>query len=130
MLSDTVTRTPKHVHLYPLQNNDYQMRSVYVILIMCIIFSINPNLKSTVYCTALSHGGVTEWDFAFKQYKTSTVAAESSRLLSAMACSTQPWILSRYDILVQVARLPQSCTRCLNTYQPYRILNGKLISDR
>ncbi|XP_046380097.2 aminopeptidase N-like [Haliotis rufescens] len=57
---------------------------------------IDPGLKSTVYCTAIKYGGVLEWDFAFTQYKTATVAAESARLLSSMGCSREPWILSRF----------------------------------
>ncbi len=57
--------------------------------------SINPGLKTTVYCTAIKYGGLSEWDFAFQRYKTATVAAESARLLRALACSRETWILSR-----------------------------------
>ncbi len=56
---------------------------------------MDPGLKGTVYCTAIREGGVAEWDFAFRKYKTATVAAESARLLSALGCSSEPWILSR-----------------------------------
>ncbi|XP_041356302.1 aminopeptidase N-like [Gigantopelta aegis] len=57
---------------------------------------INPGLKSTVYCAAIEHGGVAEWDFAFDQYNKAHVAAEKSRLLSSLSCSTETWIISRY----------------------------------
>lgn len=60
--------------------------------------SIDPNLKSTVYCTALRTGGEEEWQFAFDLYKSATVAAEKSRLLSALSCTSEPWLLYRYFI--------------------------------
>ncbi|KAK3602015.1 hypothetical protein CHS0354_027018 [Potamilus streckersoni] len=57
---------------------------------------IDPDLKSTIYCTAVREGGADKWDFALDQYKKSHVAAEKSRLLSAMACTREVWILSKY----------------------------------
>ncbi|KAJ8319602.1 hypothetical protein KUTeg_002846 [Tegillarca granosa] len=48
--------------------------------------SIDASLRYTVYCTGIKYGGVEEWDFAFNQYKTSNVASEKSRLMSALAC--------------------------------------------
>ncbi|KAK3599710.1 hypothetical protein CHS0354_037183 [Potamilus streckersoni] len=58
--------------------------------------TIDPGLKSTVYCTAIEDGGQDEWEFAYNKYKTANLAAEQSRLLSAMSCSKHTWILSRY----------------------------------
>uniref|UniRef100_A0A667XA33 Aminopeptidase n=1 Tax=Myripristis murdjan TaxID=586833 RepID=A0A667XA33_9TELE len=57
---------------------------------------IHPNLKSTVYCNVIAAGGVEEWDFAWRMFKNATVAAEASRLRSAMACAKAPWLLNRY----------------------------------
>jgi len=57
---------------------------------------IPTDIRSTVYCTAIQHGGRAEWDFAYRQYRSSNMAAEKDRLLHAMACSRVPWILSRY----------------------------------
>ncbi|KAM9861190.1 aminopeptidase N-like [Aulostomus maculatus] len=57
---------------------------------------IHPNLKSTVYCVAIAFGGVEEWEFAWGMFKNATVAAEASRLRSAMACTKVPWLLNRY----------------------------------
>ncbi|XP_041789145.1 aminopeptidase N-like [Chelmon rostratus] len=57
---------------------------------------IHPNLKSTVYCTAIASGGVEEWDFAWRMFKNATLASEASRLRSAMACAKAPWLLNRY----------------------------------
>ncbi|XP_042889263.1 aminopeptidase N-like [Penaeus japonicus] len=57
---------------------------------------ISPNLKSTVYCTGVAEGGEEEWNFAWQQYLGSNVATEKSKLLSAMGCTKEVWILSRY----------------------------------
>ncbi|ESP00388.1 hypothetical protein LOTGIDRAFT_238559 [Lottia gigantea] len=57
---------------------------------------IDPGLKTQVYCTAVQYGGIAEWNFAFNQYKTSNVAAEQSRLLRALACTREMWLLNRY----------------------------------
>ncbi|XP_063436761.1 aminopeptidase N-like [Mytilus trossulus] len=60
---------------------------------------INPidvNLRSTVYCIAIQYGGVEEWDFAYKKYKTSDVATEKAALLISLSCSRDVWVLSRF----------------------------------
>ncbi|KAK7096269.1 hypothetical protein V1264_005581 [Littorina saxatilis] len=57
---------------------------------------VDAGLKGTVYCTAIRQGGLEEWTFAYQQYKLAQVAAEEARLLTAMACSSHIWILSRY----------------------------------
>ncbi|XP_047472166.1 aminopeptidase N-like [Penaeus chinensis] len=57
---------------------------------------ISPNLKWTVYCRAIKEGGEAEWDFAWDQYLRTNVASEKTLLLSAMACTKEAWILSRY----------------------------------
>ncbi|XP_068175722.1 aminopeptidase Ey-like isoform X1 [Antennarius striatus] len=58
--------------------------------------TINPNLKSTVYCNAIAAGGVAEWDFAWRMYKNATIASEADKLMYGLSCSTQPWLLNRY----------------------------------
>uniref|UniRef100_A0A8C4HYL1 Aminopeptidase n=1 Tax=Dicentrarchus labrax TaxID=13489 RepID=A0A8C4HYL1_DICLA len=57
---------------------------------------IHPNLKSTVYCSAIAFGGVEEWDFAWRMFKNATLASEASRLRAAMSCTKAPWLLNRY----------------------------------
>uniref|UniRef100_UPI0037E87DE8 aminopeptidase N-like isoform X2 n=1 Tax=Semicossyphus pulcher TaxID=241346 RepID=UPI0037E87DE8 len=57
---------------------------------------IHPNLKSTVYCSAIAFGGVEEWDFAWTMFKNATLASEASKLRAAMACTKAPWLLNRY----------------------------------
>lgn len=60
------------------------------------INKINPNLKSTVYCSAIAEGGVEEWDFAWSMYKNATIASEADKLMYALSCTRQPWLLNRY----------------------------------
>ncbi|KAM9754213.1 aminopeptidase N-like isoform 2-T2 [Menidia menidia] len=58
--------------------------------------SIHPNLRSTVYCNAIAGGGAEEWEFAWQQFRNSTIASEAEKLRAALACSRQPWLLNRY----------------------------------
>lgn len=56
---------------------------------------IHPNLRSTVYCNAISFGGEAEWDFAWAQFRTATLVNEADKLRTALACSREVWILNR-----------------------------------
>ncbi|XP_078103122.1 aminopeptidase Ey-like [Sander vitreus] len=58
--------------------------------------NISANLKYTVYCSAIAAGGVNEWDFAWSMYKNATIASEADKLMSALSCTKQPWLLNRY----------------------------------
>ncbi|KAK2183341.1 hypothetical protein NP493_315g04062 [Ridgeia piscesae] len=55
---------------------------------------IPADLKQTVYCTALKHGGLEEWNFAYKQYTIANVAVEKHKLLRSLSCSSKPWVLN------------------------------------
>ena len=57
--------------------------------------SIHPDLRSTVYCNGVRVGSQDEWNFSFNRYKTVNLAAEKSKLLYAMSCTKEPWLLSR-----------------------------------
>ncbi|XP_062998822.1 aminopeptidase N [Elgaria multicarinata webbii] len=57
---------------------------------------IPPNLRSVIYCSAISTGGVEAWDFAWEIFLRTTVASEADKLRGALACSQEPWILQRY----------------------------------
>lgn len=54
---------------------------------------LSPNQKRLISCTAIENGGQSEWDFAYKIYLASTVAAEKKDLMSAMSCTKQSAIL-------------------------------------
>ncbi|XP_075898957.1 aminopeptidase N-like [Nelusetta ayraudi] len=57
---------------------------------------IHPNLRSAVYCSAIATGGQEEWEFGWSQFKSSTLASEASKLMSALACTTKTLLLDRY----------------------------------
>ncbi|XP_042874237.1 aminopeptidase N-like [Penaeus japonicus] len=58
--------------------------------------AVSPNLKSTVYCSAISAGGEEEWEAAWHQYVSANVASEKAVLLSALGCTREVWLLARY----------------------------------
>jgi aminopeptidase N len=53
-------------------------------------------LKSLVYCTAIKYGGDAEWEFAWQRFVKTSISSEKELLLSAMGCSRETWILTRY----------------------------------
>ncbi|XP_061102909.1 aminopeptidase Ey-like [Conger conger] len=57
---------------------------------------IAPNLRTTVYCSAIAAGGAEEWDFGWEMFMSATIATEADKLLSALACTREPWLLKRY----------------------------------
>ncbi|KAM6973373.1 aminopeptidase N-like [Aplochiton taeniatus] len=57
---------------------------------------INPNLRSTVYCSAIAAGGAAEWEHGWRMFQQASIAIESDKLRAALACSKEPWLLNRY----------------------------------
>ncbi|KAL7871287.1 hypothetical protein SRHO_G00087840 [Serrasalmus rhombeus] len=57
---------------------------------------IPPNLKSTIYCSAIASGDEDDWDFAWKQYEAATIATEKDKLRYALSCTKKIWLLNRY----------------------------------
>ncbi|KAJ7311140.1 hypothetical protein JRQ81_006743, partial [Phrynocephalus forsythii] len=57
---------------------------------------IPPNLRSSIYCSAIKTGGEEAWDFGWEMFRNATVVSEADKLRSALACSKEPWILQRY----------------------------------
>ncbi|XP_006820979.1 aminopeptidase Ey-like [Saccoglossus kowalevskii] len=55
---------------------------------------IHENMRRNVYCTAIRHGGETEWNFAYNRQKTDL--QERIRLRSAMGCTQLEWLLIGY----------------------------------
>ncbi|XP_045417664.1 aminopeptidase N [Lemur catta] len=57
---------------------------------------IHPNLRTTIYCNAISLGGEEEWNFAWEQFQNATLVNEADKLRAGLACSREVWILNRY----------------------------------
>lgn len=58
--------------------------------------AVPADLKALVYHFGIVTGGEKEWNFAYDQFKTTTVISDKNTLLYAMAGSQQPWIIQRY----------------------------------
>ncbi|KAI8500624.1 hypothetical protein Bbelb_214420 [Branchiostoma belcheri] len=69
---------------------------------------IEADFKTSVYCNAVRYGKVDDYDFVWDRYRYSTNAAEQSKLLLALGCNREPWILSRH------------LDRCLNSKEVRR----------
>ncbi|XP_075230574.1 aminopeptidase N-like [Lycorma delicatula] len=87
---------------------------------------ISPNLKATVYCTALRVGGQAEWDFAWQRYLKSNVGSEKSLLLNAMGCTREPWMLTRY---ISWAMLPNSGIRKQDATSVFAAVSSNVIGQ-
>lgn len=61
--------------------------------IFCI--SIPVDLRSVVYCSAVKVGGEPTWEFLWKRYLAANVAAEKGKLLSALGCTREIWLLHK-----------------------------------
>lgn len=63
----------------------------------CVWLRIHSNLRSTIYCQAVAHGGRREWEFAWKKYQTSVDTSEKDQLLLALSCTKEIWLLNRWS---------------------------------
>lgn len=58
------------------------------------------DLRMTVYCTAIRHGGHDDWTFLWQRYLETVVAAEKQAIIYALSCSKNTTILKTYLHLV------------------------------
>uniref|UniRef100_A0A4W4GQF0 Aminopeptidase n=1 Tax=Electrophorus electricus TaxID=8005 RepID=A0A4W4GQF0_ELEEL len=61
--------------------------SMFVSFLCSFLIRVDPNLRSTVYCSAIAAGGAKEWEFAWRMFQNTSVATEAERLMSALACT-------------------------------------------
>ena len=76
----THTHTPIHTHPY----------------------SLDPNIKTVVYSAGIALGTEDDWNFMWNKFLTETDPYEKRLYISALAKSTQPWILNRYNLIVDL----------------------------
>ncbi|XP_036001024.1 aminopeptidase N-like [Fundulus heteroclitus] len=65
-------------------------------IVLCLSFSIHPNLRSVIYCQAVAAGGKKEWEFAWEKFLSSADTSEKEQLREALSCSKKTWLLNRY----------------------------------
>lgn len=61
--------------------------------------AIPPQIENAVLCSAVALGSDKDWDFLFNLYINTTEEEDESRrrrLVHAMSCSKDPWILNRF----------------------------------
>lgn len=69
---------------------------------------IPPDLRSVVYCSAVSNGGVDEWAFLYDEFLKSKVASDQVLILSALGCTRDVTLLRQY---LTIAITPESKIR-------------------
>lgn len=57
---------------------------------------IDPGLRQTIYCSAVKQGDEKEVAFLWQIYQLSNNANEKKNILSAIACTSEVWILKQY----------------------------------
>eukprot|EP00731_Ephydatia_muelleri_P032135 Em0023g642a len=57
---------------------------------------LDPNIKTVVYSAGIALGTEDDWNFMWNKFLTETDPYEKRLYISALAKSTQPWILNRY----------------------------------
>ena len=59
-------------------------------------YSVSSNYRSTVYCTAIRHGGEKEWSFAMSVYLKETDSKHKDDLQYGMSCAKEPFLINTY----------------------------------
>ncbi|XP_064629399.1 aminopeptidase N-like [Lineus longissimus] len=78
------------------------------------ILSIPKDLRRVVLCATISHGGGDRWNKVYQEYKASLEKDGNvdADYLAALACSRQPWVLSRLLARsLNVSEVPPDATR-------------------
>jgi len=57
---------------------------------------IPTSLQSTLLCTGIAAGNLTHWDFLWQRYLNSNNANEKAKIMGALACTKEIWLLQRY----------------------------------
>lgn len=60
------------------------------------------NIRPVVYCTAIAEGGQAEWDFLWKQYLETNVAAERIVILKSLGCSRNKAVLEVQQAILEI----------------------------
>ncbi|XP_051580791.1 aminopeptidase N-like [Myxocyprinus asiaticus] len=57
---------------------------------------IHPNLRASIYCSAIAAGDEDDWEFVWEEFQRATVASEKDKLRYALSCTKEIWLLNRY----------------------------------
>lgn len=69
------------------------------LLIGIFYFSLSEDYRETIYCSVVRHGGQFEWNYLWNRSLAVRYedASEYLEILRALTCSTEKWILKRYQ---------------------------------
>ncbi|KAF0311369.1 Aminopeptidase N [Amphibalanus amphitrite] len=60
-----------------------------------ILMIVPANIRSSVFCTALHDGGLTEWEFVWRRFNESNVESEKEEMLKALACTQETMLINK-----------------------------------
>jgi len=77
---------------------------------------ISSELQETVYCSGISTGDKSHWDWAYSKYNTTNIPSERGVVLKALACSRDVFVLQEYlDITLQKSKVRSQDVRTVIT---------------
>ncbi|KAG4070580.1 hypothetical protein HA402_011967 [Bradysia odoriphaga] len=81
-------------------------------------YSVPPNVRPVVYCTAITEGNETTWNFLWERFLTENVAAEQVVILTALGCTKDEELLKGYlnRIITDSVRLQDKQAAFTATY--------------
>ncbi|KAG7172393.1 Aminopeptidase N-like 8 [Homarus americanus] len=85
--------------------------------------SVPQQIRETVYCTAIAHGGEEEWQFAWRQYFLSNDDDHKDQLLKALGCTKDSWVKAGY---LNLAFTPGVKLRSQDMFQVFSSVASKV----
>lgn len=83
-----------------------------------------------MYCNAIAAGGEAEWDFAWEQFQSTSIAIEADKLRAALACAKEPWLLNRsthtHSLKLRKAHITSHDMKAASSAPPCRYLDYTL----
>ncbi|XP_063707019.1 membrane alanyl aminopeptidase-like [Culicoides brevitarsis] len=81
-------------------------------------YYVNANIRIPVYCNAIRHGNNTEYEFLWKKYMTTNVAAEQINVLNTLGCTKEQKLINNLldKVLTEDIRTQDKSTAFSNAY--------------
>ena len=83
--------------MFDFHHEDVRLNKLFLPHQLNLLHSIPADLRSMCYFYGIMNGGEKEWEFAFKQYRNTTLATERIKLLYGMSAIQEPWMIERYN---------------------------------
>ena len=98
-------------------------------VVYCWCFSNKPwpDIRDMVYCSGVQAGGIEEWEFTLRQFKSEEHPTDKGRLRKALLCTDQSWLLYRWRR--ESIQLNKLCTLNYHDWKTKYVLLGGVISN-